>query len=83
MWRGVYLRIHACVRPHASMCVCVSIRKLKWLTQHSPRAAAVQWANMNPELSPPSFTKKAGKLLYAAWGQGILYPDILLTDVGP
>ncbi len=28
-----------------------------------PSAAAVQWANMNPELSPPSLTKKAGKSL--------------------
>ena len=28
-------------------------------------AAAVQWAIMNPELRPPSLTRKAGSSLYA------------------
>lgn len=30
-----------------------------------PKAAAVQCANMNPELRPPSFTRKAGSSLSA------------------
>ncbi len=36
-----------------------------------PRAAAVQCANMNPELRPPSLTRKAGSSLRAEtiWGK--------------
>lgn len=30
---------------------------------HQPKAAAVQWAIMKPELSPPSLTRKAGSSL--------------------
>lgn len=33
---------------------------------NEPKAAAVQCANINPELMPPSFTRKAGNPLNAA-----------------
>lgn len=33
--------------------------------KNSPKAAAVQWANMKPEFSPPSLTRNAGSSLSA------------------
>lgn len=34
-----------------------------YFIRHQPKAAAVQWAIMKPELSPPSLTRKAGSSL--------------------
>lgn len=41
-----------------------------------PSAAAVQWANINPELRPPFFTRKAGSSLSAV--KQIKYAVIIL-----
>lgn len=42
-----------------------------------PSAAAVQWANINPELRPPFFTRKAGSSLSAV-NQMIKYTVMIL-----
>ena len=46
-----------------------------------PRAAAVQWAIMKPELRPPSWTRNAGSSLYAKKNFIIEWIDIITKKI--